>query len=295
MRYIKAKSILQRTLDKNSMWFSIDYNMNLYKGCSHGCIYCDSRSSCYNIDNFDEVKIKENSLEILENELAKKRNIGVIEMGAMSDTYNPFEREYEITRGALRLIEKYKFGVSIATKSDLILRDIDLLKAISKNNSVIVKITITTSNDDLSKIIEPNVCVSSKRFEAVKKLTENGIFVGVLLMPVLPFIEDNNENIINIVRASYENKAKFIYAMFGVTLRENQRDYFFQKADKHFGGIKEKYIKTFGNSYICNSPDYKKLKYIFEKECEKYGILYKMKDIINAYKKTNIEQNLFEM
>ena len=158
MKFIKAKTILTKVKHGN-MWYGILYNMNLYKGCSHGCIYCDSRSNCYHIDNFDIVRGKENALYILEQELSKKKELGVIGIGAMSDTYNPKKLKYEQTRGALKLISKYGFGVSIDTKSDLILRDIDLLKEINSKNNVIIKFTITTPNDELSKIIEPNVCI----------------------------------------------------------------------------------------------------------------------------------------
>ena len=174
MEFIKAKTILTK-VKNGEQWYGIDYNMNLYRGCTHGCIYCDSRSNCYHIENFDLVRGKENALNILEQELVKKRVKGVIGIGAMSDTYNPQEIKYEQTRNALKLILKYGYGVSIDTKSDLILRDMDLLKEINKQNNVIIKFTITTPNDDLSKVIEPNVCVSSKRFKAIKELTNNGI------------------------------------------------------------------------------------------------------------------------
>lgn len=284
MEFIKAKTILTKVKNGN-MWYGIDYNMNLYKGCSHRCIYCDSRSNCYHIENFDIVRGKENALYILEHELSKKREKGVVGIGAMSDTYNPLEKEYEQTRSALKLISKYGFGVSIDTKSDLILRDLDLLKEINSKNNVIIKFTITTPNDELSKIIEPNVCVSSKRLQAIKTLSDNGIFVGVMMNPVLPFITDNEEDIKLLVKLAYENGAKFIHTYMGMTLRENQRDYYFEKLDKHFIGLKEKYIKYYGDRYNCVIPNYKKLYKVFVDECNKYGILYNMNDIIKAYKK----------
>ncbi len=284
MEFIKAKTILSKVKNGND-WYGIDYNMNLYKGCSHRCIYCDSRSSCYHIDNFDVVRGKENALYILEKELSKKREKGIIGIGAMSDTYNPLEREYEQTRGALKLISRYGFGVSIDTKSNLILRDIDLLKEINSKNNVIIKFTITTPNDELSKIIEPNVCESSKRLQAIKKLSDNGLFVGIMLNPVLPFITDKEEDIKNLVRLASKYGAKFIHTYMGMTLRENQRDYYFDKLDKHFSGLKEKYLKYYGNRYICTVPNYHRLYKVFTEECDKYGILYNMKDIIKAYKK----------
>ena len=284
MEFITAKTIITKVKYGNE-WYGIDYNMNLYRGCSHRCIYCDSRSNCYHIDNFDIVRGKENALYILEQELYKKRKKGVIGIGSMSDTYNPLEKEYEQTRGALKLISKYGFGVSIDTKSDLILRDIDLLKEINSNNNVIVKFTITTPNDELSKIIEPNVCASSERLQAIKKLSDSGIFVGIMMNPVLPFITDNEEDIKELVKLAYENGAKFIHTYMGMTLRENQRDYYFDKLDEHFIGLKEKYIKYYGDRYNCVVLNAKRLYKIFIDECNKYGILYNMNDIIKAYKK----------
>ena len=289
MDFISTKTILTK-VNYGDSWYGVDYNMNLYKGCSHGCIYCDSRSNCYHIDNFDVPKGKENALLILENELSKKKDHGVVGIGSMSDTYNPLEKEYEQTRGALKLISKYNFGVSIDTKSDLILRDLDLLKEINDKNNVIVKFTITTPKDDLSKIIEPNVCCSSKRFAAIKELSDNGIFTGIMLNPVLPFITDNENDIKELIRLAHEAGAKFIHTYMGMTLRENQRDYYLKKLDEKFVGLKEKYIKTYGNNYNCITPDYMSVYRTFKNECKKYGILYDMKDIINAYKK-EIKEN----
>lgn len=282
MEFIKAKTILSK-VKYGDEWYGVNYNMNLYRGCPHGCIYCDSRSNCYHIDNFDVPRGKENAINILEKELSKNKR-GIIGIGSMSDTYNPMEKTYEQTRKTLKLIEKYNYGVSIDTKSDLILRDIDILKEINKNNNVIIKFTITTPNDELSKIIEPNVCVSSKRLKALKTLTDNDIYAGIMLNPVLPFITDKEEDIKELVKLAHENGAKFIHTYMGMTLRENQRDYYYNKLDKHFKGTKEKYIKYYKNNYICSVPN-KNLYKIFKEECDKYGILYNMKDIIKDYKK----------
>ena len=288
MEFIKAKTILQKATHANE-WFGIDYNMNLYKGCCHKCIYCDSRSNCYNIEDFDRVRAKKDEIEILSKELKSKRKKGVIGIGAMSDTYNPFEKQYEITRKALELIYYYNFGVSIETKSSLITRDIDIFNKINSKSDVILKFTITTASDELSRKIEPNVCASSERLKAMKKLSDNGIFVGTLLTPIIPFITDSEENIRNVIRLSYENGAKFVFSMGGVTLRENQREFFYEQLDKTFPGVKEKYIKTYGNDYFCY-PLNNNLENVFKEECEKYGLIYKMEDIIKAYKKENSEQ-----
>lgn len=283
MKFVKAKTILTK-VKNGDMWYGIDYNMNLYRGCSHGCIYCDSRSNCYHIDDFDDVKGKENALSILENELARKKQKGVISIGAMSDTYNPQELNYELTRGALKLIDKYGFGVSIDTKSDLVLRDLDLLKRISRKNDVIVKLTITTHNDDLSKIIEPRVCVSSKRFDTVKELSDNGIFTGIMMNPTLPFITDKPEDIKQMVYLANKSRAKFIHTFLGVTLRKNQRNYYYEQLDRCFPNLKDRYIRVYGDRYMCNVQNRSYLFKLFKAECEKYGILYDMKDIIKAYK-----------
>ena len=295
MEFIKTKTILSKEKYGDS-WYGIDYKMNLYRGCSHGCIYCDSRSNCYHIDNFDVPKGKENALVIIENELSKKRNHGVVGIGSMSDTYNPLEKKYEQTRGALKLLSKYNYGVSIDTKSDLILRDLDLLKEINSKNNVIIKFTITTPRDELSKIIEPHVCVSSKRFEAIKALSKEGIFVGIMMNPVLPFITDSEEDIKKLVRLACESGAKFIQTYMGMTLRENQRDYYYEELNKNFKGLKDKYIRYYGERYNCPVPNYKKLYKVFTEECDKYGILYNMRDIIKAYKKdikTSEQMTLF--
>lgn len=291
MELIPAKTVISGYREDNN-WFGHNYNMNIYKGCCHGCIYCDSRSECYHIDNFDEVRAKDKALDLIYHDIKSKRKTGVIGMGAMSDPYNPFEREYKLTRGALEIVNTYGFGISIATKSDLVTRDIDLLKKIQQHSPVLIKITITTCDDELCKKIEPNVAVASKRLAAIKQLSDNGIFVGVLMMPILPFIEDNVENIRGIIHLAHENGAKFIYPAFGVTLRQNQREWYFSKLDKLFPGLKQKYIKEYENSYECRTPNSEQLMSMTKEECEKLGLLYKMGDIIKEYKKGYYDRQL---
>ena len=284
MQTVFAKTILSKNKYPDD-WFGSDYNMNLYRGCHHGCIYCDSRSECYHNDDFDVVKVKENVLEILQKELASKKKKGVVGIGAMSDSYNAFEEKLQITRHALLLLKDYHFGVSLETKSNLVVRDIDLFLEIQKYHDVIIKMTITTSDDDLSKKIEPHVCVSSDRFQAIQKLSEAGIYAGVLIHPVLPWISDSEENIRELVRLSYLHSAKFIHCYFGMTLRDRQRQYYYQKLDELFPGLKQKYQQVYGAKYNCMVKDHKHLRYVFQKECQKYGLLYKMEDIIKDYKK----------
>ena len=293
MEFVAAKTIISGYAEHNA-WFGNNYTMNIYKGCCHGCIYCDSRSECYRIENFDVVRAKKDALALINKELKSKKKTGVIGTGAMSDPYNPLEKEYSLTRGALELINIHGFGVSIATKSSLITRDIDVLKKIKSHSPVLVKITVTTCDDELCKKIEPNVGVASKRFSAIKELSDNGIFAGILLMPVLPFLEDNEENIRGIVKFAHESGAKFIYPAFGMTLRQNQRDWYFKKLDENFPGIKQKYVQQFRNDYECRSPRAKELWKLFQQECDRFRILYKMKDIISAYKNV-YEENQISM
>ena len=281
MEEVKSKVLMQPCGD-GSGWFGHNWNVNLYRGCCHGCIYCDSRSSCYQVHEFDRVRCKQDALHILEEELRSKRRKGIVGLGAMSDPYNPFEREKLLTRGALQLLGKYGFGVSIATKSDLITRDAQLLADIAQHNPALAKITITAADDDLSRRVEGNVCPSSARFAALEALSKKGVFSGVLMLPVLPFIEDNEENILGIVRRASDSGARFIYTTMDVTLRGNQRQWFYDRLQERFPGVKEKYMKTFGEAYACASPRAEELYAAFAEACDRAGIAYKMPDIIAA-------------
>lgn len=284
MKTIPAKTILQK--NKSSDWFGNDYNMNLYRGCCHGCIYCDSRSDCYQIKDFDTVRVKENCIQILRDELRRKVRTGIIGTGSMSDPYNPFEQTELVTRHALELIDAYEFGVTVITKSNLIKRDIDIYKSIAEHSPVLCKMTVTTADDKLCKLIEPNVSVSSERFKALAEMSDAGLFTGITLMPVLPFIENSEANIINIVKTAHECGVRAIYPAFGMTLRQNQRDYYFKQIDNLFPeyNLSEKYKRYYADRYNCTVPNVKKLWGIFTSECDKYGILYNMRDIISAYK-----------
>ena len=282
MEKVQAKSIVYRT--KDSGWFGADYNMKIYKGCCHGCIYCDSRSECYGIGQFDNVAVKDNALEIIRDDLRRKVKKGIVATGAMSDPYNPYEKDLKLTRNALELISAFGFGAAIATKSDLVTRDIDILCDIKENMPVIIKLTITTTDDKLASKIEPNVSRPAERLKVMRKLSQNGIFTGALLMPVLPFITDNAENIVSVVRGVKEHGGRFVYPAMGMTLRQNQRTYYYDCLDREFNGLKERYIMEYGNRYECASPKARKLYSVFKEECERLGILYKMQDIIKACK-----------
>lgn len=285
MEYIPAKTIVTR--NKGSDWFGIDYNMNIYKGCCHGCIYCDSRSDCYGIKNFDQVRAKDQALHIIRDDLRRKVKLGVVGTGAMSDPYNPFEKKLELTRHALELVDAFGFGAAIATKSTLLERDADILESIREHSPVLCKVTVTTADDNLASLVEPGVSLSSKRFELVQNMNSRGIYTGLLMMPVLPFLEDNEENIRHIVKNAHEAGARFIYAAIGMTLRENQREWYYDCLKRLFPGenLPERYMKQYRNSYECRSPKAAKLWKLFTAECEKYGILYQMKDIVCSYKR----------
>lgn len=282
---IPAKTIISGYSDNG--WFGANYNMNIYKGCCHGCIYCDSRSECYRVENFDTVRAKDNALFLIRRDLEAKKKPGVIMTGAMSDPYNPHEETEELTRGALELIHRFRFGAAILTKSVLVCRDIDLLLKIKTHSPVFVNVTVTTADDGLCTKIERYVNPSSARFGAISRLSEAGVMCGVLLMPTLPFINDDEHNIRMIVRMAAQAGAKWVYHWdsFGVTLRQNQRDYFYDRLDALFPGVKERYVRTFGDSYACVSPNSAALHRALTEECDRYGLLYNMSDIVKLSRK----------
>ena len=289
MEYVKAKTVLSAR-NKDKSFNGADFNINLYRGCSHGCIYCDSRSECYGIEDFDRVRAKANALEILDDELSRKRDKGVIGFGAMNDPYNPFEKTEKLTRGALKIIKKHGFGISLLTKSDLVTREIDLFKEINKNAQCVIRMTITAADDELCRKIEPHVSSSSERFSALKKIADAGIATSVYVCPILPFITDTKENIVAIVNKAHESGVRHIYMAFGVTARQNQRVYFYNQLDSKFPGIKEKYMQAFGMNYECPAPNHKELRKVFESECRKYKIACNYGDIVE-YVDSSVKQS----
>ena len=281
---IPAKTIVQKIKSPDA-WFGIDYNMNIYRGCSHGCIYCDSRSDCYRNTDFDTVKVKEDALRIIRDDLRRKVKTGVVGSGAMSDPYNPLESKLKLTRNSLELINAFNFGASLCTKSAIIARDADVLTDIAKHSPVIVKMSITAFDDETCKLIEPNVSPTSERLSALAKLSDAGLFCGVLIVPVLPLITDNEENIKQILKAAKDSGAKFAYSYMGMTLRQGNREHFYQQLDKsEMSEVKDKYQKRFGLRYNIPSPRSKKLWSVYEEECGKLGLLCSMKSIIHHYK-----------
>lgn len=249
--------------------------MNIYRGCLHGCIYCDSRSLCYQMNHkFEDIEVKANAVGLLENTLRRKRNKCMIGTGAMSDPYMPIEEKLGNMRKCLEVIERYGFGVTMITKSTKVLRDLDLLKKINEKSKCVVQMTLTTYDEDLCRIVEPNVETTYERFRALEILHDNGIPTVVWLCPILPFINDTEENIRGILDYCVRAKVKGIINFdMGVTLRDGNREYFYKKLDEHFPGLKEKYIRMYGNSYQLSSSNSRQLNMIYKSECIKNGIM----------------------
>ena len=274
--------------------------MNLYRGCTHGCIYCDSRSKCYQMDHdFEDVEIKRNAPELLEDALRRKRSRCMIGTGSMCDPYLPLEKRERLTRRCLEIIDRRGFGFSVITKSDLILRDLDLLNSINKKSKCVVQMTLTTFDENLCRVLEPNVCTTVRRAEVLNILRDEGIPTVAWLSPILPFINDTEENLRGLLDMCREANVKGIICFdMGVTLREGDREYFYQKLDEHFPGMKERYIRTFGNSYSCTSPDHVALMKVFREECTQHNILHTPDSVfayLNAFedKQTSEQMSLF--
>ena len=265
MHYTESKGILTA---KNGM--------NLYRGCSHGCIYCDSRSRCYQLTHdFEDIEVKSNALELLEDALRRKRKKCMIGTGSMTDPYVPLEKELEHVRKTLMLVERYGFGFTVITKSDLILRDLDLLKRINEKTKCVVQMTLTTYDEELCKKIEPGVCTTRRRFEVLKAMRDAGIPTVVWLCPILPFINDTEENLRGILNYCVEAGVRGVLCFgMGLTLRDGNREYFYEQLDRLFPGMKERYMREFGNSYICSSPRNGRLMKLFHRTCEEAGIMH---------------------
>ncbi len=288
--------------DKNAKGILSPGNgMNLYRGCTHGCIYCDSRSACYGMEHdFEDVEIKRNAPELLEAALRKKRGRCMIGTGAMCDPYQPLEESERLTRRCLELIGRYGFGFAVITKSARVLRDLDLLKRVNEKAKCIVQMTLTTCDEDLCRVLEPGVSTTRERFEALKTLRAAGIPTVVWLSPILPFINDTEENLRGILDDCFKAGVRGVMCFgMGVTLREGDREYFYGKLDEHFPGLKERYIRTFGNSYGCMSPNNAALMEIFRNECRARGVMYEPSKIF-AYlkefedKESGEQMSLFE-
>lgn len=291
IREIQAKTLLSTVKTTGYDVFGLKYNMNLYRGCQHACIYCDSRSKCYQLGDLADIRMKANALQLLEKELRGKKAKGTIGFGSMNDPYMAVEEIQLLSRKALEIIARYRFPVHIKTKSDLVCRDIDLLRSISSVYAA-VSVTITTTNDSLAAIIEPGAPVSSKRFDAIKKLSEAGIYCGVCLMPVLPFITDNPDNIKKVLEKAKESGASYVLGFMGMTLREGQREFYYRQLDKHFPGLTKKYLQQYGNLYEAAVPGYNELENVYYKTCRELNLRTKM-DFYKPEEKNDIQLKIF--
>ena len=265
MHFVDAKSLLTR-----------QGGMNLYRGCAHGCVYCDSRSNRYQFTHaFEDIEVKQNAPALLEEILKRRRRRFVISTGSMSDPYQPCERELQLTRRCLELIERYGFGASVITKSDLVLRDLGLFERINQKAKSVLQMTLTVADDDLSRVLEPNVCTTSRRYEVLKEFQRAGVPTVVWMTPLLPFLTDTEENVRRILDYCFDAGVQGIVCFgMGLTLRDGNREYFYEALDRHFPGLSDEYRQRYGNAYEVPSPNSAALWRIFHAECEKHGILH---------------------
>ena len=272
MHKVKAKGIL-----------SAANGMNIYRGCQHGCIYCDARSKCYQMNHrFEDIEVKENAPELLENALKRKRRKCMIGTGAMSDPYIPLEKELKLTRRCLEIINRYGFGVTVQTKSASVMRDIDLFTKINDKSKAVLQMTLTTADESLCRIIEPNVSVTKERFETLKAFHENGIPCVVWFSPFLPFINDTKENIDGLLKYCIDARVRGIICFgIGLTLRDGDREYFYSRLDKHFPNMKERYIYTYGNSYQLTSSNNNVLMNRISEVCRNHGIMFGVENVFS--------------
>jgi len=232
--------------------------------------------------DFEDIEVKENAIDLLEYALAHKRKKCMIGTGSMTDPYIPLEMELGNVRKALELIYEHGFGFTVITKSDRILRDFDLLQKINEKTKCVVQMTLTTCDEELCKKIEPNVCTTRERFEVLKKLRDAGIPAVVWMTPILPFINDTEDNISDILDMCIEAKVYGVICFgMGLTLREGNREYFYEQLDRLFPRLKEKYIRTYGNRYEIESPHSEPLMRLFRQRCAENGILHNNDQIFN--------------
>ena len=292
MHFVDAKGILTTSGGR--------CGMNIYRGCSHGCIYCDSRSKCYQFTHpFEDIEVKQNAPELLEAALKSKRKKCMIGTGAMSDPYMHCEMELGLTRKCLEIIRKYEFGLAIQTKSDRILRDIDLLDEINQSAKCVVEMTLTTFDDELCSILEPNVCNTKRRIEVLEEMRKRGIPTIVWITPILPFINDTEENVSQILDECARVGVKGIIDFgMGLTLREGDREYYYEALDKHFPGLKHKYIERYGNAYELPSPNSKRLLGLLKDKCMENNMFYKPDDCfkyMNEFPEKYEQMSLFDI
>ena len=223
---------------------------------------------------FEDIEVKQNAPELRQKALRAKRKKCMIGTGSMSDPYMHCEEKLRLTRKCLEIILANGFGAAVLTKSDRILQDIDLLSEINRSAKCVVQMTLTTFDDALCKIVEPNVCNTRRRIEALGQMQERGIPTVVWLTPILPFLNDTEENLMAILEVCVRTGVKGIINFgMGLTLREGNREYYYAALDRHFPGLKERYIKRYGNAYELPSPKARELTGLFQNICQSHGIL----------------------
>jgi len=269
MHTVKAKALLTK-------WNGV----NVYRGCAHGCVYCDSRSACYQFrHDFEDIEIKENAPELLEAILRAKRRRIVIGSGSMADPYQPCERDWQLTRRCLELLDRYEFGATVITKSDLVLRDLELFESIHRKAKSVLQMTLTVADDELSRVLEPRVCTTARRYEVLKAFQARKVPTVVWMTPILPYLTDSRENVARLLEYCLDAGVKGIVCFgMGLTLREGSREYYYAALDRHFPGLSERYRRQYGNAYNVPSPDEDRLLTLFHETCEKYGILHTPED-----------------
>ncbi len=292
MHFVDAKGILSGSGGR--------VGMNIYRGCTHGCIYCDSRSRCYQFTHpFEDIEVKQNAPDLLEKALSSKRKKCMIGTGSMSDPYMHCEEQLQLTRKCLEIILRHGFGVAVQTKSDRILRDIDLLDEINRSAKCVVQMTLTTWDDELCSILEPNVCNTKRRIEVLEEMRRRGIPTIVWMTPILPFINDTEENVTAILNECARAGVKGVIDFgMGLTLREGDREYYYAALDRHFPGMKERYIRRYGNAYELPSPNARQLKDIFQDICRANGMLYTPDEcfrFMSEFPEKDTQLSLFDM
>lgn len=272
MHFVNAKGIL-----------SPNGGMNLYRGCTHGCIYCDSRSTCYQFTHdFEDIEVKQNAPELLRDALLRKRTPCMIGTGAMCDPYMHCEKDLGLTRQCLQIIYDLGFGAAVQTKSDLVLRDLDLFSEINDRTKAVLEMTLTTYDEDLCRILEPHVCTTARRYDVLRRFRSAGVPTVVWMTPFLPFINDTEENLRGLLDYCFDAGVRGILTFgFGLTLREGDREYFYAALDRHFPGLKQKYHATYGYAYDIPSPNRDRLYRIFDEECERHSVMYRPEEIFH--------------
>lgn len=289
---IPAKHIVRNCIS-NRGYIAHEYAMDIYRGCNHGCIYCYARSSYYEkTEDFTCIRVKEDALRIVRDDLRRKTRKGIVLNGCLTDPYNALERELKLTRHVLELLQAFEFGFSLISKSDLVVRDIDVLQDIKENAPVGINFSITCSDDEMSSKVEPGAPVTSKRFDAIRQLSKSGITTGVLMDPILPYINDTEENVVTMVKMAKDAGASYMYLSPMVTMADIQREYFYEQIDRLFPGVSETYREKYKNYYRCRSPKGRKLYKTFVETCEKEGLCYDMRA---ANQRLRLGYKMFEM